>query len=228
MLFSLVFVIISACSGAHLSIRSSFISVIFIQPSDTSGYFYLKVDLVNDDGSWLYISGVPCTIYMYTESAMTGTITRNSTPTGDWEFKDLRSVYRGYWYVYAYSAGYTTAYSPWFTISTGNTAFSSVVVSTSNTSPGMHLSFAITTTAYDSNGDVMLNPCTMTLSEDYGYAIQGTTSSYITGSASFSIYFNSAASMIIRGTCLSAAGTVGVVVYQNNLQITSFSAVFFM
>jgi hypothetical protein len=68
----------------------------------------------------------------------------------------------------------------------------------------------------------------MTLSEDYGYAIQGTTSSYITGSASFSIYFNSAASMIIRGTCLSAAGTVGVVVYQNNLQITSFSAVFFM
>lgn len=226
MLFSLVFVMMSACSGAHLAING-FSYVIFMQPTDTSGYFYIWVDLVNDDGSWLFLGNAPCTIYMYTESAMTGTITRYSTSTGDWAYTDLRSVYRGYWYVYAYSPGYTTAYSYWFTISTGNTAFSSVAVSTSNASPGMYVPFTITTTAYDSSGYKMLNPCTMSLSEDHGYAIQGTTSSYITGSTSFSIYFNSAASMTIRGTC-GSSGTVGVVVYQNSLQITSFTAVFFM
>ena len=71
----------------------------------------------------------------------------------------------------------------------------------------------------------MLNPCTMTLSEQGGNTITGTTSASITGSTTFSISFAAIGSKTLSATCSTGSGTVGLTVNQNSLQINSLSGV---
>ena len=214
-------------------ILSQYVEIYYIitvtptQPSDTSQYFTIYAATFDQNWNWIWDYNVPITVSLYSGSALTGTLTQYTAWNGIAYFGDVRSVYLGTWYMCSFAPGYNGWCTGWFTISTGDSAFNSVVISLSNTSPGVFLPFTVTATALDSYGYTMLNPCTMTISEDYGNAITGTTSAYITGSTSFSIYFSTTGSMIVRGTCSYGTGTQGMTVQSNVITITSVSPTVF-
>jgi hypothetical protein len=156
---------------------------------------------------------------------MTGTLSMQTDGWGEAKFTDVRSVYRGDWYMMASSPGYDTAYTAWFTIATGNTAFSSISFALSQSTVGEYVSFSVTTTVKDSSGNAMLNPCPMSISESGGSTLYGSaTSLTITGSTSFTFYFTTAGSKTLSASCYTT-GTYPMTVSKNQLTITSISPV---
>ena len=160
---------------------------------------------------------------------MTGTLSKQTDSSGQAEFTDARSVYRGDWYMMGSAAGYSAHNTSWFTISTGNTAFSSTVIAINPSTVAQYSTFSVTVTLKDSSGSQMLNPCSLTVSESGGSTLYGSaTSLTVTGYASFSFYFLTAGSKKISVSCSAASGSQAMTVSENQLAITSFTAVLFM
>ena len=121
-------------------------------------------------------------------------------------------------------SGYSSLTSKSFTV-TGNTAFTSIVLTSSNASPSLFSSFTISVIIYDSTSSIKTDSCSFSLSESGGSTISGTTSGTITGSDSFSISFTTIGSKTIDGTCGSITGSVSVTVIKFALKISTFTPV---
>ena len=222
----ILFLHLSEVNSSSISFYS-FSYVIPNQPSDASGTFYVNAKLY---GSLLpdWTSGVTITLSLDTNSAMTGTLSAQTNGWGEAVFTDVRSVYRGDWYMMASASGYSTGYTSRFTITTGNTAFNSVAISINPSTVAQYLTFSVSVTVKDSNGSPMLNSCPMTIVESGGSTLYGSSTSLtVTGSTSFSFYFTTAGSKTLTVNCYST-GNQTMTVSENQLTITSFTQVVFM